>query len=218
LISFYLPLFLNGEFTKLFDSSQLSMALKTSVKVGRISNLSDARYCSGMGVDWLGFRVNKSDPDYINPDLFQEIRGWFSGPEIVAEIYGITSEEVLREAEVSYQPDYLELSLNEISLVQSSSLPLLLSIKTLEVPSIKKLSHDLLSRIKYLIVPDTLSTNEFAELSKSYSLLLKISDQFKSEFLSLPISGIALEGSAEDKPGIKDYALLADVLEALEEE
>jgi phosphoribosylanthranilate isomerase len=194
------------------------MALKTSVKVGRISNLSDARYCSGMGVHWLGFRVHENDPDYINPELFQEIRGWFSGPGVIAEIYGITSEEVLKKAEGNYQPDYLELSLKEISLIPSSSLPVLLAINGDEVATVEKLSHDIQSRIKFLIVPDTLLPNDFVELSKSYSLLLKISDRFKIEFLSLPISGIAMEGSAEDKPGIKDYALLADVLEALEEE
>ena len=29
------------------------MPLKTFVKVGNITNLSDARYCAGMGVDML---------------------------------------------------------------------------------------------------------------------------------------------------------------------
>ncbi len=35
------------------------MALKTIVKVGNITNLSDARYCAVMGVDMLGFCLNK---------------------------------------------------------------------------------------------------------------------------------------------------------------
>jgi phosphoribosylanthranilate isomerase len=47
------------------------MALKTKVKAGNITNLSDARYCAGMGVDWLGFPA-----DVVNPDTFKEITNW----------------------------------------------------------------------------------------------------------------------------------------------
>src|SRR4051812_19134719 len=88
------------------------MPLKTVVKVGNISNLSDARYCAGMGVDMLGFRVLEKQENFISPRLFQEIRGWVSGPKVVAEVYGLESPEQLLAIVSNYAPDYFELSLS----------------------------------------------------------------------------------------------------------
>ena len=42
--------------------------LKTQVKVSSITNLSDARYCAGMGVDLLGFPIQE-----ISLEKFTEI-------------------------------------------------------------------------------------------------------------------------------------------------
>src|ERR1044071_5737472 len=94
------------------------MPLKTVVKVGNITNLSDARYCSGMGVDMLGFRVLEGQPNYLSPKLFQEIRGWVTGPKIVAEIYGLTSPDQLQSIIENYAPDYFELNASEFEAFQ----------------------------------------------------------------------------------------------------
>jgi phosphoribosylanthranilate isomerase len=51
------------------------MPLKTFVKVGCITNLSDARYCAGMGVDMLGFRaveVRKTTSNLRNFRKFED--------------------------------------------------------------------------------------------------------------------------------------------------
>src|SRR6187401_3084647 len=105
------------------------MALKTIVKVGGITNLSDARYCSGMGVDMLGFRVIEGQDNYISPKQFQEIRGWVTGPQIVAEIYGIEKESDLAEIIAQYRPDYLELGSGELNVLKANALPIILSLK-----------------------------------------------------------------------------------------
>ena len=44
------------------------MSLQTFVKVGEITNLSDARYCAGMGVDLLGFNVVENTPGYVDSE------------------------------------------------------------------------------------------------------------------------------------------------------
>ena len=62
-----------------------TMALKTLVKISNVTNLSDARYCAGMGVDMLGFSMDADSPDYIEPKKFAEIRGWVAGVQIVGE-------------------------------------------------------------------------------------------------------------------------------------
>ena len=61
------------------------MALKTFVKISAINNLSDARYCAGMGVDMLGFALEPTNPDSISPEKYTEIIGWLSGVKFVGE-------------------------------------------------------------------------------------------------------------------------------------
>src|SRR5688500_2450084 len=89
------------------------MPLKTIVKVSHISNLSDARYCAGMGVDMLGFRVIPGIDHYLAPELYQDIRGWISGPKIIAELYGVTHPAQVEDVITTYAPDYFELSYAE---------------------------------------------------------------------------------------------------------
>ncbi|HYG20089.1 MAG TPA: hypothetical protein VD816_14225, partial [Ohtaekwangia sp.] len=117
------------------------MPLKTLVKVGSITNLSDARYCAGMGVNLLGFRVLEGQENYINPKTFQEIRGWVTGPAIVAEIYGVTSAEELRQIMADYRPDYLEMDTADFHCIgEHIALPYILSIKdslTTNVPALR---------------------------------------------------------------------------------
>ena len=48
------------------------MPLKTIVKVGSITNLSDARYCAGMGVEMLGFNVVAGHESFIDAKKYQE--------------------------------------------------------------------------------------------------------------------------------------------------
>ena len=91
------------------------MALKTLVKIGGITNLSDARYCAGMGVDMLGFHVIQGQPNYISPESFQQIRGWITGPLIVAEIAGLQNPEDLQLILENYKPDMLQMELAELT-------------------------------------------------------------------------------------------------------
>ena len=90
------------------------MALRTFVKVSTISNLSDARYCAGMGVDLLGFCTIEEQDDYMHPARFQEIRGWVTGPKIVAEVYGLKDAGQLQRILDDYKPHYLQMGINEI--------------------------------------------------------------------------------------------------------
>jgi hypothetical protein len=69
-------------------SIQKPSMLKTKVKVSSIENLSDARYCAGMGVEWLGF------PLAMPLEKFAEIRNWLAGVQIVGEASGLKPEEI----------------------------------------------------------------------------------------------------------------------------
>lgn len=181
------------------------MPLKTVVKVGNISNLSDARYCAGMGVDMLGFRVVEGQQNYISPKLFQEIRGWVTGPKIVAEIYGLTSADQLKQIIENYVPDYFELTDREFDSHQSNlNLPCIVSGRTI---ADDKIEYHLIAEadLKNYVGSDKLLVRP----SSSENILELIK--------SSRVSGLALDGTPEERPGFKDYADLADILEKLDE-
>ena len=183
------------------------MALKTLVKIGGITNLSDARYCAGMGVDMLGFDVIQGHPNYISPELFQQIRGWITGPLIVAEIAGFQSLEELRQILESYRPDMLQMGLAELAAIPSPPLPYILKLQEKQ-----DISH-LAIQPEYLLV---------GPLSPALPIpfLLEVSstDEAKAALLNASVRGIALNGGPELKAGLKDYSELADILELLEVE
>jgi phosphoribosylanthranilate isomerase len=194
------------------------MSLKSTVKVGRITNLSDARYCAGMGVEMLGFRVIEHNPDYIAPKTYQEIRGWFTGPEIVAEVEGLTDPETLESILTNYQPSMLEISLREWPMVSLSDLPLIIRIGQQDLARGTVLSSAMRDRIRYIILPSGTPESSIRLYADTYPVLLSVTNAEINPLLELPIEGFVLDGSAEDKPGLKDYSLLADVFDILDQD
>jgi phosphoribosylanthranilate isomerase len=188
------------------------MALTRFVKVGKISNLSDARYCAGMGVDLLGFRTVSGQENFIAPKQFQEVRGWITGPRVVAEIYGLQDAGEIDSMLESYRPDLIELSLTELDKINESPVPLILRCSTTHVTAI--LSHRLRPKIDYLLIDDFKNEGKvISEIPVLVELNQFSLDEIKPEYSGY---GIALNGSAEVRPGLKSYEDLADILEKLD--
>jgi phosphoribosylanthranilate isomerase len=188
------------------------MPLKTLVKVGKITNLSDARYCAGMNVDMLGFVTVQSQENYLSVKDYQDIRGWVSGPKVVAEVYGVKTTEELSSILENYRPDYLELSTQELGLVQNT-LPILLRLKETEmIPTSTRENI-------YAVITQNRNTKKGAH-GKSILVLFDGADTEMNDDLlnTSTVDGIVLSGSKEDSPGLKDYDHLAEVLENLEVE
>jgi phosphoribosylanthranilate isomerase len=189
------------------------MALKTLVKVGSISNLSDARYCAGMGVDFLGFRIIEGQPGAIPVKTFQEIRGWVTGPQIVAEIYGVSREEELSRVLEETLPDYLELSMAEYRAIgHAINKPYILRLGDHEeIPS------DFPVRPAYLLTGPAVSPTT-SRYIPDFELLVEVNalSELDSAIAQTGVSGIALNGGSEIRPGLKNYEALSGILEALE--
>ncbi len=205
------------------------MALKTLVKISNVTNLSDARYCAGMGVDLLGFSMDADSPDYIDPQKFGEIQSWVAGVQIVGETTA-TDPEVIEQLLDQYQPDLLQVDeaallpylgtfgnplilradLSQLTLDQLDTLFLTGSAGAeyvlLESPSplhfdddLKQTLHRLASRYPILLGAGISATNVLDLLTE------------------LPVRGIALRGGNEERPGSKDFGELMDILEVIEE-
>lgn len=191
------------------------MALKTLVKVGNISNLSDARYCAGMGVDLLGFCVTKNAPNFMAPELYQEIRGWVSGPKVVAEAGGLQADDIGPIME-NYVPDFFQLPLVEFRRFGDVlPLPCLVEITDWEEPL--DIPHS--DKVAYLVVSGEAAKRMPPASRQAFPLLISVeSTEELEEKLKYPnVKGVSLNGSEEIRPGYKDYGQLADILEALED-
>lgn len=193
------------------------MSLKTFVKVGKITNLSDARYCSGMGVDMLGFRVRPSDADYISPDRFKEFRGWFTGPAVVAEAWGLNSNDELNNIIDTYQPDYIELKPDSLEKINAYPLPIILTGTHSEIrEAIKKWGS---LKIEYMLLTDLPDIETLRQICLTHKVLVALNEEDdlnKIENFGSLVTGISLHGTPEEKPGLKTYDVLGSVLEKLE--
>ncbi|QJD79959.1 beta/alpha barrel domain-containing protein [Spirosoma rhododendri] len=206
------------------------MALTTLVKISNVTNLSDARYCAGMGVDMLGFSMDADAPDYIDPVRFADIRGWVAGVQIVGETHS-TDPVAIEQLVQTYQPDYLQVDdAAMLPYLASFEKPLILRVDMTQtpLPQLEATIRDGSATAEYILLENgvaepltTVPPDMLYKLAGKYPILLGagITAENVHELLDeLPIRGIALRGGDEDKPGDKDFGELMDILEAIEEE
>ena len=190
------------------------MPLKTLVKAGSITNLSDARYCAGMGVEMLGFGAVPGLENHIPAKLYQEIRGWVSGPKVVAEIYGIKDHAQISGVIEGYMPDLFELTFREYANLPQLPVPAIIRIADDELESM----HMVTRPVAFWLISERAALS-FKVTNPTIPILVEVGspdavDQLlKKEF----IKGIAIRGSEEIRPGFKTYDVMADILESLAE-
>lgn len=177
--------------------------------VGNITNLSDARYCAGMGVDWLGF------PATLDTKLYKEITGWVTGPEFVLEV----NKETPQITE-SFAAEIIQLPWTRLNDFGKTA-------RLLVVVPINQLAEALPQLMQYrnhieqLIISEV---NEKSDLTQTknngFHMLvdLETSSIPLDSILALPVDGLVIRGSQELKPGLHDYSKLSEVLEQLEVE
>lgn len=207
------------------------MALIVPVMVRGINNLSDARYCAGMGADCLTFRLDPTWPDHLTPEAVQELGGWVSGVQLIGEFDTLPVAEINALARAC--------GLHAVLLHRRRPAQ---ELAELELPVYKLTSW----------VPDMLPEDvdrRFQEQQASYAgfvladapsplptptQLMRLTEQSRRYALWLgegfaptdirPFveavrpAGIVLAGGHEIKPGLRDFEEMEAVFEALEEE
>jgi phosphoribosylanthranilate isomerase len=69
------------------------------IKVSGITSLTDARYCAGMGVEFLSLQFENENNLQSEFNLYQAVRPWIEGVKWMAEYYGndnLFFEEIYR--------------------------------------------------------------------------------------------------------------------------
>lgn len=189
------------------------MSLKAKVKVGRVTNLSEARYCAGMGVDMLGFPVGAEG---LKPEQYKQMIEWVAGPEFVLEAHRFQSLD-LKDITDNYPGHYVEIGTHQLGWLSDKGLNFILAMKPGEWVN---LYGNLMGNenIKYveLIGASKHDASTIRAVGTYFPVLVNVdSIDVVNELLGLN-AGIALTGSDEEKPGVKDYSNVAAILEALD--
>lgn len=200
------------------------MALATFVKISTVTNLSDARYCAGMGVDAIGFRLEEGQPGYVTPTVFHGITEWLAGVALVGEFLGQDAAQITEIAK-EYALDYVQIDHADlVPELQTLSAKLILRVQPeqMDANTLESLKS-VADQVAFILVepeadysqPDLLGTLAASDLPLviGFDVEEQRLDELKAGF-----KGIALKGTEEEKPGFKDYDELMDILEALEVE
>lgn len=211
-----------------YPTIKWTMALETFVKVSNVNNLSDARYCAGMGVDVVGFNLSPHSPDFISVEKFGQITEWLSGVEFAGEFEGLSAPEIHQLA-LSYPIQYIQVQ--DPSLLKGLSqqpIPLIFKVdmdKIADLSEVGPLLQQHHHQVSMFLFEgkqeeydkDVLS--EIISLSEEYPVLLGygITSSNVSELVHhTAIKGISLLGEEEIRTGYKDFDKLAEILEQLE--
>lgn len=185
---------------------------KPVIYVSNVTNLGEARYCAGMGVEMLGFVGDPSSPDFVTPSLYQEIMGWVSGPRRVIQLEALEETSAIAG---SYAPEFVHVK--KVTPATPAT-PCLLEISFSDL--IEKPAPDLAENVQFILLtglPEEMSavTDVVARYGNSRKVLLAIPDGQDPElWLSTTgAHGLFLRGGKEISPGINDYERLAVILE-----
>jgi len=195
------------------------MGLKLSVKIGDVTNLSDARYAAGMGVDYIGFNIDPSSENFVTAKTFEEITKWISGVGIIGEI-----GNSLKFSKDDY-PSFLFESSNPGNLKIENEFVYRIDAKNIAFDMLEKSLKTEKNALFYVLEVTNKQLEEnvagFTNLCNSFPIY--VSTDFNEPLLEKVVNtikptGIEIKGGLEAQPGFKDYDGIADVLEWLEED
>jgi len=199
------------------------MSLKTFVKISNVSSLSDARYCAGMGVDILGFNIDPTSSSRISPEDYKEITDWVAGVEFAGEFDSADADEIKRTVK-DYPISYVQLSkLDLVEKIGLLGIPLIFKADIDAEKDLTDLSHTLsyLDELATIVILKTSNQELVDELDKIISFyngnikLLKGFQVIPSDSIH-KFPGLEMQATKEEKPGLKDYGEIMDVLEILD--
>jgi phosphoribosylanthranilate isomerase len=207
------------------------MSLAIPVLVRGINNLSDARYCAGMGAQGLIFTLDANLPNAVDAATARELAGWVAGVDIIGEFGHVAGPEINRLVEECGLTGVL-LRLDR----QRQAWP-----EGLAVPALVEVPADLIIKQEHFAAaladltaafpqgfalfttPPHYYPNDYAywnQLARQAPLWLAgPTDPTEAADLAQQVhpAGLILVGGDEIKPGLRDFTELEAVFEALEE-
>ncbi len=198
--------------------------LKYPVYVRSITNLSDARYCAGMGVEMIGFCFDSQSDDFIEPSIALGIMGWISGVKIVAE-FGDDSHEYIVMVAKDLKPDFILIDSSfdnlggaDPNFGDNTDIIYRINLAN-ELKTYPRIGSYILLENSATDLNNYYVNFNKKEMSESYKLILSTGfgkeniDEVQNVYQPY---GYSLKGGKEIAPGLKDFDHLAEILEAIE--
>ena len=192
--------------------------LKTKVFLSSVTNLSDARYAAGMGVNSIGFNINPENDSFVTPEQVKTISEWVSGVDVIGEVDNLnvgTIKDYTLDNILTNNPDLVEGFEESI---------LKITLDETNLDNFKDILESCATKVSFFVIEVTEEKvkewqKELSNYCREYPLYLDTN--FTDDNLSLVVdeiqpTGIVLYGSNEEKPGLSSYDGIADILEQLE--
>jgi hypothetical protein len=175
-------------------------AFKTRVKVNKIEHLTDARYFAAAGVDYMGFQLDA--PGMNNEEEIRKIaaiKEWVSGPEIFVSSEKAT-EEILENAFAK--------GIEIIEVAQKSAL---FGLDGFEWFLQTNHFDDQLPKYHQQIMP----YQNWLEGGKPKCWIKDFPFDVASALAEDNILGLQIDGSAQEKVGVKSFELYDKLFESI---
>jgi len=210
------------------------MFLKTKIKVGKLTNLTDARYFAAQGVDWLGFSLQPGDESQVSPALVSAIVEWVEGPKVTGEFGHVPAETILEQVEtlglqaIQIPPYYDQTErsklagLEVIQEVIPESIDDLLSLPQDDHPVTVYLLNGIANQLDWSAIQQHSDAKQaLIQFCQNNSVLLELN--FSATDLDevlriIQPTGFQVKGGAEEKVGYKSFDELDDWFEVLQQE
>ena len=204
--------------------------LTLPVLVRGINNLSDARYCAGMGAQGLIFTLDANLPGAVNAATARELAGWVAGVDSIGEFGHVAGPELNRLVEeCGLTGVLLRLDRTRQAWPAGLAVPALIEVPAALITNqahyaaaIADLTAALPAGFAFFTSPPHPYPADYAywhTLARQAPIWLAgpaapQEAQELAEFVQP--AGLILAGGDEIKPGLRDFTELEAVFEALE--
>jgi phosphoribosylanthranilate isomerase len=206
------------------------MGLRTSVIVNGINNLSDARYCAGMGVDVISFNLKLDDPERVQPQTLKEISGWVSGVKLAGE-FERAKPEIINELADEFNLDLIQLDIpyliDEIEEINRPVIQKVFINKDTVVSELLEMMdlyspyvHSFLIYSNDFVTIDGTNEKLLKEVAKKHEVYIGFGlekDNVQNIVENVKPTGIGLQGGDEIRPGYKNFDEFQDIFDELED-
>lgn len=206
--------------------------MRPKVKICGLTRLEDARYCAGLGADFLGFIQHPDSPRYVAPAKAKEIIGWVYGANPVGVFVNASPEEVNAACETA---GFAYAQLHGAESPEACSRvdwPIIKAFRVLHDASAEQLrwAMEPYRDVAELFLLDTHHTNLWGGTGESFNW--RLARELSSDFPILLAGGLSGDNVAEaietmrpwgvdassrleSEPGVKDFEKVQAFFDAL---
>ncbi|MCA8830234.1 phosphoribosylanthranilate isomerase [Hymenobacter pini] len=205
------------------------MALLLPVMVRGINNLSDARYCAGMGADSLTFRLDPAFADYLTPQAVQELSGWVAGVQLIGEFDTLPIEDInalVQQCGLHAVLLHRRRPADELAQLTVPALKLTSWIPDMMPEDVELRFREQAPHYQGFVLatppsplPNAAAMLRLTEQTRQYTIWLGAgfaADSVRALAETVRPAGLVLQGGDEIKPGLRDFDEMEAVFEQLE--